>query len=403
MKVIVAYTYELDDIEKAYREISEQLFSGGELLSNSVGIMYCHYEFVLSGVAAELAKRLPFPVVGGSTTLAGINLPAQDIVPRDPRILKRAEDQISDEQFRLAITLLTADDVTFVTAKTPVLTTDSDIKAAVFETIGHLEKPRFVTAFLPTIIFANADAIVRETAIAAKGAPVFGGTSVDDSPTYIENCFVFEGNEAYDDRAVYLLMYGNVHPRFATTTVSEDKYLSNQGVITAAKGREIIEINNKPVTSFLESVGIAISHSPNENVISAVMMIEDKNGNSYGRSMMHLTEQNALMVGGEVTVGDVARIALFEKNGVLGASASLTEKMITENPDASFAIVISCETRHVLLGSEIMDGERMLRLNCGRLPFMLAYAGGEIAPIGMSDDENTVSAVLNQSFCICII
>jgi hypothetical protein len=401
MKVTVAYTYELDDSEKAFNELSEQIAEGGALMKNTVGIMFCHYEFVLSGVAGDICKRLPFPIVGGTTTLAGINLPLEDMEEMSNAEFARK----ADEQFRLAVAVISADDVDFVTVKTPALTVDSDLKTAARETFGGFEKPVFVTAFLPSIIFTDADTLVRETIKAVGGAPVFGGTSVDDSPTYIENCFVFEGGEVYNDRAVYLLMYGNVHPRFATTVVQNDKFLPNSGIITKARKREILEINDRPVTDFTNSIGLRLTNSPDDNVFAIVLMITDKDGNVYGRSVMHLSEDNGLFVGGEVNVGDTVRVAMFEKKGVIGASAKVTEQMVKDNPDASLAIVTSCETRHILLGSELMDGERMLRIQCGDLPFMLSYAGGEIAPIGKCncDSEYVTSSILNQSFCICLI
>ena len=67
IKMLTAFTEEADDVEFAVSEILEQLNLDG-LLAGSVGIIHCHADFIDGGVVAALGERLPFDVVGCSTS-----------------------------------------------------------------------------------------------------------------------------------------------------------------------------------------------------------------------------------------------------------------------------------------------------------------------------------------------
>ena len=64
IKNIHAHTFEIDNLDIAVTEILEQLNMKENLLSNSIGIMSCYYEFIESGVVAAICDALPFDVIG---------------------------------------------------------------------------------------------------------------------------------------------------------------------------------------------------------------------------------------------------------------------------------------------------------------------------------------------------
>jgi hypothetical protein len=267
---------------------------------------------------------------------------------------------------------------------------------------GNIGKQNLGVLMLPHIMVTDTEALI-EAITDCTNAQIFGGFAVDDSPTYIENCFVIAKGKAYRDRAVMLFLKGEIHPEFVSAIVTEDKVLDNTAIITEAKGSEIISLNGRPVTEFLTSLGFNLTDSKADAINSAVMIVDDGNGDTYGRSMMYLTPDHHLFVGGRVTVGATVKIAMFERKGVLDASAEVTRKIIENYPDAKLAVVISCETRHIILGADTYDGEKMLRRELGDIPFVLTYAGGEICPSPASTPEKPVNRLFNQSYCICII
>jgi hypothetical protein len=389
MKVIIARTAETDDKEEALRIIKEQIDAAGQLEKNTYGMMFCHYEFVFSGVAEYIAKNLPFPVIGSSTTLVGFSENGQD-------------DGCENEQIRLVISVISSDDIEFTPVISEKITPDltaAEICKDIFSDVGK-QKVGFM--IMPHIILTDPEDLLQE-ATALTNAEIFGGTAVDDSPTYIENCFVIANGEAYRDRVVFLFLKGNFEPHFASIVVAKDKYFEKTAVITESNGNEIISLDDRPVTEFLSSLGFHLTESKADAVNAAVMLVDDGDGDTYGRSMMYLTPENHLFVGGRVTTGATVSIAMFRMKSVLDASAELTRKMVADHPDAQIAIVSSCETRHILLGSESFAGEKMLKRELGSLPFVLSYAGGEICPSPASKQGKPVNRIFNQSYCICMI
>jgi hypothetical protein len=390
MKVIIARTYEPDDKEAALNTITEQIKKEGNLEKNTVGLMFCHYEFIFSGVAQYITENLPFPVVGASTTLAGFS------------IVEEEDHTYDSEQFRLILLVMSADDVEFTPVLTEPITPEISAEEICKNKFDEVGKQKVGLMILPHIIITNPEALINEVT-ARTNAQLFGGAAVDDSPTYIENCFVIAGGETYRDRAVFLFINGNIEPHFASAAVTENHYYEKTAVITESKGNEIISLDGRPVTDFLTSNGIFLTDSKADALNAAVMIVDDGDGDTYGRSMMFITPDNHLFVGGSVKTGATVSIAMFTAKSVLDASTQLTRKMIAAHPNVRLAFVSSCESRHIILGSKTFDGEAMLRRELGNIPFVLAYAGGEICPSPASTPEKPINRVFNQSYCICML
>jgi hypothetical protein len=390
MKLIIARTSEVDDKEAAFKIISEQIADQGSLEKNTIGMLCCHYEFVLSGVAEYIAKNLPFPVAGTSTTLVGYNGVGNE------------DDTYNEGQFRLVISIMSSDDIEFTTVLTEPLTPETNVDEVCREQFTSIGKQNLGIMMFPNIIFTDVQGLL-DCATKYTNAQLFGGAAVDDSPTFIENCFVFADGTAYRDRAVFMFMKGNFTPHFSTMVVTKDKYLKGKAIITESKGNEIISLNGRPVTEFLANLGFNLTGSKADAINGAVMIVDDGDGDEYGRSMMYLTPENHLFVGGKVTTGATVSIAMFERKAVLNASAAATIEMRAAHPEAKVAFISSCETRHILLGSNTFDGENMLRTHLGDLPFVLAYAGGEVCPSNASTPEKPINRIFNQSYCLCMV
>jgi hypothetical protein len=390
MKVFTARTAEIDDKQKALSEIKEQL-DGKEYCKNTFALLYCHSEFIHSGVAEYICENLPFEVIGSSTTLAGFNKS-----PDDTKSYARGP-------FKLVISVMTADDITFKPVLTPPLSRDMDCDAACLETFTEIHGCKLGLAFLPYIGLLDGDAFI-EKVVDFTGTPLFGGFACDDSATYDEDCFVIAGNKCYKDRAAFVFLEGNVHPHYRTAIVGEDKWMTEHAaIITKTDGNKIISINNRPVTEYLNTMGLKLTHNWSDMIIGSVLIIDDGDGDVYGRSMLFLDESDRLVLGGSVKDGSRVVVAFFEKNGILEAARGAAKEIIAAHPDSSFMIVSSCETRHIMLGADAAAGESMLRKEVGGIPFVLFYAGGEIHPTEKSNQNKPQSRLTNQSFCICVI
>jgi hypothetical protein len=390
MKVILTHTHEIDDKAAALKSISEQIAAGEKLEKNTVGLVFCHYEFVLSGVAEYIAQNLPFPVYGASTVLTGCSTKHKD------------NDGSVNDHFRLVLTIFSADDVEFTPVLSQVITPETSVDEICDYSFPDIGEQKLGFMMLPHIMLTKPNELLQALTARTK-AQIFGGTAVDDSPTYIENCFVIANGKAYRDRAAFLFMKGNINPHFASIVVDKSRFMKYSAVVTESKGREIISLNGRPVIEYLQKFDFNLTDSKADAINGAVMIVDDGDGDTYGRSMMFLTPEKHLFVGGDVPTGAKVSLAMFEKKSVIAASEKITEKMIDAHPGAQLAIISSCESRHILLGSDTFECEKMLRRELGDIPFVFAYAGGEICPSPASTPEKPVNRVFNQSYCICVI
>ena len=104
MKCASVYTYEIDDPGVALEEIKEQIGEKLTLLENTVGIVMCHPEFIMSGVFRHISENLPFDLVGATSSVQSVNGEAGELI--------------------LTIFIMTSDDVRFVTGATENLAGD---------------------------------------------------------------------------------------------------------------------------------------------------------------------------------------------------------------------------------------------------------------------------------------
>ncbi|MDR2631910.1 MAG: hypothetical protein LBC60_13410 [Spirochaetaceae bacterium] len=68
IKMLTAHTFEIDDRNAVVREIQNQLYRQGALLKNTVGLLLCYLDFIISGTVEAICKALPFdtfPVQSG--------------------------------------------------------------------------------------------------------------------------------------------------------------------------------------------------------------------------------------------------------------------------------------------------------------------------------------------------
>ena len=87
-----ARTSEIDEIDEAINEIKDQI-DFDSLKKKSGGLIFCHIDFVESGVVTALCEQLPFNVIG-MTSMA-------------------SADEHGYSLYVLTLTALTSDEVTF--------------------------------------------------------------------------------------------------------------------------------------------------------------------------------------------------------------------------------------------------------------------------------------------------
>jgi len=100
IRMLTAFTREIDDIDAAVAEILKPLDLQKQRLKNSVGILMFHPSFLETGVIKAVSEALPFDSIGCTTSYLA------------------APGAIAD--MMLTVTVLTSDDVAFKAGDDPL-------------------------------------------------------------------------------------------------------------------------------------------------------------------------------------------------------------------------------------------------------------------------------------------
>lgn len=163
IRMLTAYTLEVDDAQYALAEILGQLDLEHNLLKNTAGMMVCHSDFVGTGVASEIAEKLPFDVVGG-TSLATMTAG-------------------EDDSLMLSVSVLTSDDIEFSAFSAGRLDQPGSIAEA-YRAVKKEKTPALVIPFIPLLVSVAHEQIMLDLDAVVDDAPVFGTVVADHTADY---------------------------------------------------------------------------------------------------------------------------------------------------------------------------------------------------------------------------
>jgi hypothetical protein len=386
IQTIVSYTTEIDDPERAIEEVKSRLQSGGALRKNTVGILACHYEFVLSGVVKALCEALPFPVLGAITSA-------------------QAAPGVSDTLF-LTLMVLTSDEVEFAVARTDSLRGGEPgriIAQTYAETASAKEeKPALILAYAPFMVENSGDEYVNVLTEASSGAPCFGTLAVDDTADF-SNCFMIHDGEHYNDRMSMLLIYGDIKPKFFIATISPDKILGKSALVTKSAGHILMEVNDRPVVEYFEDLGLTKASETAYAMTSLPFMLDYGDGTpQVSKVFIGLTPEGYAICAGAMPEGSTLYIGVFDKADVLLTTRGAVEKALASAEGASGLLIYSCISRSMSLGAEqLLELDLVKEQVASGLPFMMAYSGGEICPTRVSEAK-AINRFHNNAFVACV-
>ncbi|MCL2853222.1 MAG: FIST C-terminal domain-containing protein [Defluviitaleaceae bacterium] len=384
-KTLVSYTTEIDDAQLAVEQIKSQLNIETGLLKNSIGIVACHYEFVMSGIAQAVGNSLPFDVVGTISTSQSIGEHTDTLI--------------------LTVMVITSDDVEFVKVLTPSLLSEpgSVIAESYKEAAAaRKEKPALIFAFAPFMVQNSGDEYVSVISEASGGAPCFGTLAVDDTEDF-SNCFLLCNGEYYQDRMTMVLAYGNLSPKFYIANISPERVISKGAIITKSAGHVIMDVNGRPVDTFFEDMGLAKASEQQYSMSHLPFLLDYNDGTpQVSKIFISLTPERYGLCAGAVPEGSTLYIAKSDRDDVLLTTGQAVQKILHDMEGASGLLIYSCISRSLTLGLDQYGemnfvNERM----AAKLPFMMACAGGEICPTETSEDK-AINRFHNNAFVACL-
>jgi hypothetical protein len=385
-RILTASTENIDDPAAAIDEIKAQLDLEHRLLKNSVGIVACHYEFVLSGTEKAIAESLPFDIAGTNSSLQAVN----------------------NAKGTLLFTLLvfTSDDVCFKTALTPSLK-DGAVAEKIADTYraaaaGREEKPALIFAFAPFMLENSGDEYVRVLSEVSGNAPCFGTLAVDDTPDFRE-CYMLFNGDHYKDKMSLILIYGNINPKFYLATISEDKLLDRAALVTSAEGHILKEVNGRPVVEYFEDMGLTKASETSYAMTSLPFMLDYGDGTPpVSKVFIGLNEQKHAICAGAMPEGSTMYLGVFDKDDVLLTSKNLIKAALRETASPSVIIGYSCISRSMTLGSDLFaEIDLVLGEITQKIPVFFAYSGGEMCPTQINP-KAAINRFHNNTCILCV-
>jgi hypothetical protein len=385
MKTLYAHTPNIDDPEGAVAEIMAQLDLEHQGLKNSIGLVSCYADFISSGVVSALAKALPFPLAGTTTIAAASNA--------------------EEGEMSLFLTVLTAEDVEFVAGVTGPISGENEAPfRTAWEQTGAKRsgKPALMLSFAPLLMNVAADFYVEVWTDITGGVPNFGTLAVDHNQDYHESQTIL-GGEAWRDRYVFVLCYGNLEPRFFIGGISEEKAFREKGVVTASQGNLLKEVNGGSVGDYLTSLGLSRDDQGNLVGINSYPFILDFNDGTQPiiRVMFAVTPDGSAVCGGKMPVGATLTVGTINGEEVLRASSEILTTALTAAGGRAM-LIFSCIGRYFAQGFDTTAEMDKAREILGENPFSLTYSGGELCPV-YGKDGSLTNRSHNDTMVICIL
>ncbi|MDR2006767.1 MAG: hypothetical protein LBP78_05950, partial [Acidaminococcales bacterium] len=361
IKAATMFTYELDDVERAIAELKEQLQKQTALMKNTVGIIVCDPEFVRIGAVKAICARLPFPIAGATSV-------AQSAGGETGRLM-------------LTLMVLTSDDVFFAVGASKAASKESVFAAAgppykdAARRLGA--KPELILLFTPFNLEIPGNFYVDAFCRLCPGAPIFGTLAVDDLPKFADCLTIMNGN-AYSDAISFVLIGGNVAPRFFASALSWENMQPYGGEITKAQGNVLMEINGERALPHFEKSALIRDGQLAPGLSFLPLVIDRKkracsgdapiinelirfDGDGFAVCRLDLSRQTDIEVG------------IFASEDILGTSQAMIEKLNAEQ-DIQAIIIFSCTSRRMSLYDEpLKELYLMAEVINKDTPYMVAY------------------------------
>ena len=407
LKLLNAYTQELDDPQKAVLEILESLDIKNSLLKNSVALLFCHAQFIETGVAEAVYKSLPFDVVGCTSLYFGLHTTA-----RSPTVVGAPA---IDGGVILTVTVLTSDDIGFTAGVSGSLNEknveecvhDLYRRTASFSGESPSGPPALIFAFPPTMTSVPADVMAASLDRVCPGVPVFGSVALDmgihiQHPRTIFKTVGQAAGESgvFSDRMVLLLFRGQVKPRFFHSSFPEKSILSWDAVITEAAGNRIISINNRPALSFIKDMGF-FQDDMYDSILVYPLVVEYPNNETNVVVLQDISPEGHFMCSRNVQTGGVLNMGAVTANSVLESARAMAEELKNNDSGTGF-IMFSCFLRNVVLEG---NSQAEFELVCKELggytgSWLFLNSGGELCP-GYTENGELVNRFHQCALIAC--
>jgi hypothetical protein len=383
--MLTACTEEVDEVGEAVNEILGKLDLKNNLLTNSLGLIFCDPEFIDSGVVRAVSKSLPFDTVGISTRAGATKGETSPVL--------------------FSVSVLTADDVTFSVAHSREVTSENVndvISSAYREAESRLpEKPALVLAYPPIILSIGAYPIAKAIFSAAGNTPVFGTLPCSPFNDH-SNSFTIVNGAASTMSAALVLLSGNIHPDFYMVSTLEQNIQKQYGIITKSDGCIIHEANEMSFAAYLERQGFSKSNPIYDSLYMIPFIVNFNDGSrSVARGLYSINSEGSAIFGGEMPEGNTISLGSLNYDGIMETTEELL-RQISLKKNINGILMYSCVARYILLGIKTDDELKKIIENLDNLaPYQACYSGGELCPVKNNAGE-FINRTHNYTLITCV-
>lgn len=383
VSMYTARTSEIDEIDDAISEIKEQI-DFTSLKKNTGGLIFCHLDFIESGLVEALCQELPFPVIG-MTSMA-------------------SADEHGQSLYDLTLTVLTSDEVSFEVGMTGSICNDNyeeEINRLYQNVRGQVnEDPSLIVTFIPYIRDVAGYEVVTAMDKACHGIPMWGSITNSIDFNYEQVYTVCNGKSLGAGLAM-MFINGPVEPKFIVSSLPERNISNNRAIITKSNGALLHDVNDLPILKYLANAGLVITK---ENITTTPLMVYyDGAEEAVALGFYTLFEDGSVLTGGEMPEGTSFAVGNIDTQGILD-SAEKGLQQILDYPERQVTLMLPCVTRYIMLSPTQSAELEMIdeKLSTSGKPYMMGYSGGEICPMPGPDGKQH-NRFHNYTFCACIL
>ena len=357
VRLLTAYTLEADELEVALAEILEQLDLENNCLKNSAGFLFCHPDFISTGVAGGIAEALPFEIVGATTVcnfthgLSGLT--------------------------GLTISIMTSDICEFSAASLASCNTAEDV-AEIYKTAseGRRERPSLIFPFAVSALSSGLAVEVLDKLTNGQ-TPLFGSNVVESTADISQSAALHNGMSICDG-SVILVVWGELNARLIVSEINEGSLQEQIAVITESEGCIIKSINNACPTKYLESMGIS-GERDSGNLQLLPFIIDFRDGTKpVARGFYSITDEGYIITNGFVPENSTLAVGYLNSDEVIRVTDKTFENALACGKPAGMLIFPCVSHFWILEGSPFKVIQAKVD---GVIPYQVFYSGGEICPI----------------------
>ena len=357
VRLLTAYTFEADEFEVALAEILEQLDIENNCLNNSAAFLFCHPDFISTGVAQGIAAALPFEVAG-ATTVCNLTQGLRDLTG-------------------LTVSVMTSDTVEFTAASLSCCNTAEDV-VRIYKKVAEGRDG------VPSLIFPLASSVLSgDLAVTVLNeltdgqTPLFGSNVIENNANVSQSNALHNGLSIHDG-LVLIVAWGELNAKFFVSEIDEKSIQEQHAVITKSNGHIIMSINDLCPADYLESIGIS-DEQANGNLKAVPFVINLRDGTKpVVRAIFGLTPEGYIIASGAVSENATISVGSLNEDDVARITDQTIENALSSGKSKGM-LFFPCVSHFWMMESspfEIIQN----KIDCV-VPYQVFYSGGEICPV----------------------